>query len=206
MTDKKSKETRTRTWSIILYPESAPDHWRDLLDDLHIEWVESPLHDSDLNATNEVKKAHWHILLMFGGVKSYEQIRELTDALNCPSPQKCHNAKALVRYMAHLDNPDKHQYKIEDIKGHGGVDVAEMLRPSSSERYSLIKEMLDFIKDNNIIEFQDLMDYAAEQKYDEWFPLLCDNSTIVIANYIKSCRHRTPKTIDYGTGEQLEEE
>lgn len=204
MADKKSKETRTRTWTCVVYPESAPDNWRDILDELHIEWLESPLHDSDLNATNEVKKAHWHILLIFGGVKSYEQVRELTEGINCPSPQRCHNAKAMVRYMAHLDNPDKHQYKIEDIKAHGGVDLAEMLRPSSSERYSLIKEMIDFVKDNNIVEFQDLMDYAAEQRFDEWFPLLCDNSTIVIANYIKSCRHRQPKQIDYGTGEAIE--
>lgn len=204
MADKKSKETRTRTWTCVVYPESAPDNWRDILDELHIEWIESPLHDSDLNATNEVKKAHWHILLIFGGVKSYEQVRELVEAINCPSPQKCHNAKAMVRYMAHLDNPDKHQYNIEDIKAHGGVDIAEMLRPSSSERYSLIKEMIDFVKENNIVEFQDLMDYAAEQRFDDWFPLLCDNSTIVIANYIKSCRHRQPKQIDYGTGEAIE--
>lgn len=204
MINKKSKETRCKNWTIVIYPESAPSNWRDIINELHIEWIESPLHDKDLNATGEVKKSHWHVLLMFGGVKAYEQVRELTDALNCPSPQKCHNAKAMVRYMAHLDNPDKAQYKIEDIKAHGGVDIAEMLRPSSSERYSLIKEMIDFVKENNIVEFQDLMDYAAERRFDDWFPLLCDNSTIVIANYIKSCRHRQPKQIDYGTGEAIE--
>lgn len=205
MADKK-KDTRTRNWSVVLYPESAPENWRTLLDDMHIEWVESPLHDADINANGEVKKAHWHILLMFGGVKSYEQVRELTEALNCPSPQKCHNAKALVRYMAHLDNPDKHQYTVSDIKGHGGVDIAEMLRPSSSERYELIKEMIDFVKDNSIIEFQDLMDYACTQRFDDWFPLLCDNSTVVISNYIKSCRHRAPRNFDYATGEVIEDD
>lgn len=204
MADKKSKETRSANWTIVLYPESEPDNWRDILDEMHIEWIESPLHDSDINANGEVKKAHRHILLMFSGVKAYEQVRELTDVLNCPSPQRCHNSKAMVRYMAHIDNPEKAQYKIEDIKAHGGVDIAEMLRPSSSERYSLIKEMINFVKENNIVEFQDLMDYAAEQRFDDWFPLLCDNSTIVIANYIKSCRHRQPKLIDYGTGEAIE--
>lgn len=203
MTTDKSKETRTRTWTVIVYPDSVPENWRDILDEMHIEWIESPLHDSDLNATNEQKKAHWHILLLFGGVKAYEQVRELTEALNCPSPQKCHNAKAMVRYMAHLDNPDKHQYKIDEIKGHGGVDITELLRPSTSERYSLIKEMIDFVKENSIVEYQDLMDYAAEQRFNDWFPLLCDNSTITLANYIKSCRHRQHRKIDYGTGEKL---
>ena len=50
--------------------------------------------------------------------------------------------------------------------------------------------MMDFVKDNSIIEFQDLMDYARKYKKDEWFPLLCDNSAIVMINYIKSIRHR----------------
>jgi len=203
MAEKKTKEpkdTRAKNWSIILYPESAAATWRDILDDWHIEWVESPLHDNDLDATGEVKKAHWHILLMFGSLKAYEQVRELTDQLNSPSPQKCHNSKALVRYMAHLDNPDKAQYNVSDIKGHGGVDVSELLRPSSSERYSLIKEMFDFIKANSITEIQDLIDYAMYSRLDDWFPLLCDNSCFVVDKYIKSARHRS-RTVDENTGE-----
>lgn len=193
MPKKNSKGTsdgRTRNWTIVLYPDSVPSNWRDIIQDTHIEWVESPLHDRDVDANGEYKKPHWHILLMFGSVKSFDQVREFTDPLNCPIPNKCHNSKALVRYMSHLDNPDKAQYDPNLIKSYGGVDIAELLRPSSSERYSLIKDMMIFVKHNNIIEFQDLMDYAMEDKFDEWFPLLCDNSSIVMINYIKSIRHR----------------
>lgn len=200
----KKKDTRCRNWTIVVYPESAPGNWRDLLDDLHIEWVESPLHDKDLNANGEHKKPHWHVLLMYGGVKSFDQVREICDLVNCPVPQQVHNAKSLVRYMVHMDNPDKAQYSVSDIRAHGGVDIAEMLRPSSSERYSLIREMFQFINDNQIIEFQDLADYAMVNRFDDWFPLLCDNSTIVVSNYIKSCRHRHSHKVDYSTGEVLE--
>lgn len=181
---------RTRNWTVVVYPESAPENWREYLDDLHIEWVESPLHEFDSNATGEVKKPHWHVLLMFGGVKSYEQVMEVIQPLRCPIPQRCHNAKAMVRYMAHLDNPEKHQYSVSDIVAHGGVDISELLRPSSSERYALIREMVAFVKENGITEFQDLMDYASMERFDDWFPLLCDNSAYVVGNYIKSQRHR----------------
>lgn len=198
-----NKESRTRNWTIILYPESAPKNWRELLDELHIEWIESPLHDKDINANGEPKKAHWHILLMFGGVKSYEQVKEITDSLNAPIPERNHNAKAMVRYMAHLDNPEKAQYEISDIKAHGGVDLAEMLRPSSSERYTMISEMLAYVKEEKIMEFQDLMDYAREHHFDDWFPLLCDNSAYVVGQYIKSQRNRLPKKIDPNTGEVI---
>lgn len=198
-----NKESRTRNWTIVLYPESAPKNWRELLDELHIEWVESPLHDKDINANGEVKKPHWHILLMFGGVKSYEQVKEVTDSLNAPIPERCHNAKAMVRYMAHLDNPEKARYEISDIKAHGGVDLSELLRPSSSERYTMISEMLAYVKENKIMEFQDLMDYAREHHFDDWFPLLCDNSAYVVGQYIKSQRNRLPKKIDPNTGEVI---
>lgn len=198
------KDSRCRNWTIIVYPESAPENWREVLDEEHIEWVESPLHDKDINATGETKKEHYHILLLFGGVKSYDQVLEFVKPLNCPIPTRCHNAKALVRYMAHLDNPDKAQYNILDIKAHGGVDVAELLRPSSSERYTIIKEMLEFVKENSIIEFQDLIDYSYNFHFDDWFPLLCDNSAFIIVNYIKSCRHREKQNIDFSTGERIE--
>jgi hypothetical protein len=190
MTEKKEKDTRTRSWTCVLYPESVPENWKEIIDDLHIEWIQSPLHDKDLNATKEVKKPHWHILLLFGGVKSYEQVKELTDKLNGPIPERCHNAKAMVRYMAHLDNPEKAQYRVEDIKAYGGVDVTELLKPSSSERYTLVRQMLDYVKANDIIEYQDLVDYAMDNRYDDWFPLLCDSCTYVVNQYIKSARHR----------------
>ena len=189
-TEKSRGSDRTRAWAVVVYPDSAPENWQQLIDDQHIEWVESPLHEFDTNPTGEVKKPHYHVLLMFGGVKSYEQVCDFIKPLNCPIPQRCHNAKAAVRYMAHLDNPDKFQYDVGSIKAHGGVDLAELLRPSSSERYTLIDEMAEYVKENHITEFQDLFDYARKEKRDSWFPLLCDNSAYVLGQYIKSQRNR----------------
>ena len=194
MSEKKSTDNRSRTWTFVLYEESAPENWRDVLDENHIQWVESPWHDKDVNATGEPKKKHKHILLMFSGKKSYEQIKEITDSLQQPIPQRCHDARALVRYMAHMDNPEKAQYNVNDIIGHGGVDVADMLRPSSSERYTLIRDMIDYIRSAGITEFQDLMDYAAAEHFSDWFPLLCDSSAYVVGQYIKSQRHRALRT------------
>lgn len=189
-----NKEQRTRNWTFVLYEDSAPDNWRELLDKQFLEWVESPWHDKDINADGEPKKKHKHILLMFGGVKSYEQVKEITDLLHAPIPQRCHNAKAMVRYMAHLDNPEKAQYNVSEIIPHGGVDLAELLRPSSSERYTIIKEMIDYVRSAAITEFQDLMDYAAAEHFDDWFPLLCDSCAFVVGQYIKSQRHRALST------------
>lgn len=197
------KQIRTRNWTFVLYPESAPENWRELIDDMHVEWVESPLHDKDINANGEPKKAHIHILLLFGGVKSYEQVKELTDNLHCPIPERCHNAKALVRYMAHLDNPEKAQYNREAIIAHGGIDLSELLRPSSSERYTIIREMLSFVGDNNITEYWQLVDYAMSDRFEDWFPLLCDNCSYIVNQYIKSIRYSLFQELQKGNGSPL---
>lgn len=187
----KTADNRTRNWTFVLYPESCANNWREILDDLHIEWIESPLHDADLNADGEKKKPHWHILLMFDGKKSYEQIKEITvDKCLGTVPQKVQSARGLVRYMAHLDNPEKVQYDITKIIGHGGADVGQLLKPTSSARYVLIKEMSDYIRDNGIIYFDELYFYAMEYHFDDWFPLLCDNSAFIIKSVISSRRDR----------------
>jgi len=211
MTTKKSstkKDDRTRNWTCILYPTkeqlaaigsdydgsdgygSLPDNWRDILDEEHIQWIESPLHDKDTNPDKTKKKPHWHIVLLFEGNKSYEQVKDIIDKLNAPTPQKCASVKGTVRYMAHLDHGDKFQYDKASIIGHGGADVAEYLKPTSSSRYQLIGEMRQWVNENNCVEFCDLMDYAYQEHPDDWVPMLCDNSTYVMGEYIKSRRNK----------------
>lgn len=182
---------RARVWAAVVYPDSAPDNWRDILDEYHFEWAESPLHDMDVNpATGDKKKAHWHIILSFDGKKSYEQVCELLAPLNGPIPQRCHALKGAVRYFAHLDNPEKYQYPSSQIVGHGGFDVKSALAPTSAQRYELIREMQQWVRDHGITEMQDLLDEASAHRFDDWFPLLCDSCAYIMGAYIKSQRHR----------------
>ena len=57
-----NKEVRTRNWTIVVYPDSAPDNWRTILDDFHIEWIESPLHDNDINGDGETYRCSIRLL------------------------------------------------------------------------------------------------------------------------------------------------
>jgi len=192
MNNKKSRGSgRTRNWVFILYPESAPLNWRDVLDGEHIRWIESPLHDRDINETDgEVKKSHYHVLLMFESVKDFSQVKDITDKVNSAVPIKCNGTRGMVRYFAHLDNLEKFQYDKNDIVGHGGADVAEFLKPTLGERYVFIWEMREYVRKNDILEFCDLFDYAAENRFEDWFPLLCDSCAYVMGQFIKSCRNK----------------
>lgn len=193
MANQKARDERTRTWCAVVYPDSAPENWRDLLDEQHIPWACSPLHDLDVNPTGEVKKAHWHIVLSFEGKKSFEQITEILAPLNCPIPQRAHDIHGAVRYLVHMDNPEKHQYSRSDIEAHGGFDISAALQPSVSERHQIIDDMIAWCAENGVIEFQDLMDFARDQRRDDWFPMLCDSCAMVMSLYLKSARHRSER-------------
>ena len=181
---------RARNWACIVYPESAPENWRDILDELRIDWVESPLHDMDANPDGEVKKAHWHIVMIFDGKKSFEQVSVMVEPLRGTIPVVCHSVKGSVRYMVHMDNPEKYQYPRSGIIAHGGADVAELLRPSSATRHELLREMMDFIREQQLVEYADLVEYAADERPDDWFPLLAEGYTMMLSAYMKSRRYR----------------
>lgn len=179
-------DKRTRNWTAIVYADSAPENWRGILDESHVEWVESPYHDKDINGDGTPKKAHWHIAVCFGGVKTYNQVVEFLAPLHCTIPQRINNLKSCVRYFSHLDNPEKHQYSIADIIGHGGIDIDSIFKVSVRERYLIIREICEEIKLRGYSSFMELMDVAMTEHFDDWFPLLCDNSAYIVTQYIKS--------------------
>ena len=81
--------------------------------------------------------------------------------------------------MAYLDNSDKVQCSVSDIKVYGGVDLVKISRLSSSERYILICDMISYIRANNVVEFQDLIGYVFVNEVLYLF-FLFDNLVLVV--------------------------
>jgi len=182
---------RSRNWNFILYPESAPENWRDIIDETHIEWVESPLHDQDIDPTGENKKPHYHITLLYPSHKAFEQVIELVcRILNQPIPIKCQSVKGSIRYMVHKDNPDKYQYNWNEIKCHGGADLDVLCSSTHTERLQIQNDILRFIRDNDIIEFRQIVDVCQDSGLQDWLNVLLNYSTISINAYLCSVRHQ----------------
>lgn len=175
---------RTRNFTTIVYPESAPENWLDILNDHHVQAFVSPLHDRDVNPDGETKKPHWHVLVMFDNVKTVEQAEELFDQIGGVGCQKVNSIRGNARYLCHLDNPEKTQYDTNDVKVFAGADY-QGICALISDKYGAIREMLAFCEDNNIINFADLLIYASENRND-WFRILCDSGTFVVKEYLKS--------------------
>ena len=208
--EKKSKDgrerkpdVRARAWTFIIYPESAPEDWREILNNQQLCWVCSPLHDKDVNAIGEPKKPHRHILLSFSGKKGYKQIWSVSEAIKGTRPQVCHEQKALIRYFTHRDNPEKAQYESSDIEAYGGFDLEEYLKPTASECMAIQNEMIEWCYRYNITEFRALQIYALRERSD-WANEL-NRSCFQITQFLKSQRHgEKTKVCNPETGEIYE--
>lgn len=174
--------TRTRNWACIVYPESAKEDWQEYLEELGCGIAISPLHDKDKNKDGTTKKPHYHVIIAFDSVKSYEQVHKLVKAIPSKEgkeastiPQEIQSIKGAVRYLIHLDNKNKVQYNQEEIRCLGGFDVSRYIQNSEDkdkEEESKIKEVLAYIqyleceKFKRTINFWELVMCAAEERID----------------------------------------
>ena len=185
---KKESSARTRNYATVVYKESDGyiENWQEILADEKIPAFISPLHDRDINPgdTGEVKKAHWHVMIMFEGVKTPEQAKEVFSKINGVGCEVVKSLRGYARYLCHLDNPEKAQYQESDVRCLGGADYVGTIG-LAIDKYKALKEMMDFCRDYEVYAYSDLLDYACQERFD-WFRVLCDNGTVVIKEYLKS--------------------
>lgn len=176
--------SRTRNYATVVYPESAPTDWKSILEEFFVPSFISPLHDSDINPTGELKKPHYHVLIMFDGTKTKEQAENIFNSIGGVGCEIVQSIRGYSRYLCHLDNPDKFQYKQEDVICLCGADYVSTIG-LITDKYKAIGEMIDFCIANDIFSYAVLLEYCRMNRFD-WFRVLCDNGTVVIKEYLKS--------------------
>ena len=184
MGERKASDVRKRNFATVIYPESAPENWREILAGYFVPAFVSPLHDRDVNATGEPKKAHHHVMVMFEGKKSEEQVKNLFDSIGGVGLEKVESLRGYARYLCHLDNPEKAQYNPSDVISLNGSDYSYTIG-IVADKYKAVREMIAFCKTNQIVNYAELLEYASVEQ-DTWFRILCDSGTVVMKEYLKS--------------------
>ena len=62
---------KSRVWTFIFYPDSAPADWRDIMLQSGLKIAVSPLHDRDFTDDGKSKKPHYHVIAMWDGYIEY---------------------------------------------------------------------------------------------------------------------------------------
>lgn len=176
-------DRRARIFATACYPDSVPDDWLIKLAESTLEVYVSPLHDKDLNPTGEAKKPHWHVIICFDNVKSTDQAREFFDTINGVGCERVLSKRGYLRYLCHLDNPEKVRYNVNDVLSFGGGDYLTCIS-SNADKLCVMHEVEKFCEMFQIYSYAQLRRLLREYNF-EWYKYVVENS-IATSSYLKS--------------------
>lgn len=180
---------KSRHWTFIVYPESAPSNWIDLIQQTGIPFCISPLHDQDKNPDDTIKKEHYHVLVSFDGPTTYKNIvSTFTEPLNSPIPKRVISVRGMYRYFCHLDNPEKHQYDVNKVQCFNSFEID----PTESELVLIKANIISDIDKYQILNYCDLVDHYLESGEYSYFRVVSGN-TYFFSAYIRSQNNRLVK-------------
>lgn len=182
------KNVKKRNWAFVLYPESAPEDWREQLAKSGVQCAISPLHDKDIDPTGEPKKPHYHVILVYGNPTTYNNVKGFTHGqLGQTIPQPLEQVRGYYRYLTHEDNPEKAQYSKSDIELINGFSIQDFVELTRSETSKITREILQLIRDNGLTEYATLMDIlmdAGEGMWDHYE--VARSNTLFFKSYLTS--------------------
>lgn len=202
-------------WSCIVYPESAPEGWIDTLRAQGFRIAISPLHDKDvwlhpspekvdpetgdlipkgaLYKEGDLKKAHWHVIIVTDKRCSYVEMNNLLrNLLHCPYIQKCRSLRNSYDYFLHINHPEKCQtYKKEDIQTFNNFHV----EPNKYEINLISMEIIRIIQEKNFTCWASVVEYFADCPE---MSLILSSRTAYFNSYVKSRFYRdNPVNVKY---------
>lgn len=120
----------------------------------------------------DVKKPHYHYMFAFRGPKTLNQVRSALGEF-CPSHiEKVEDKGGYMRYLCHLDSPDKARYSIEDVKLWGGMDSAPLYAISDSQRMDYTQAIIDHIYGHGVTSMNRLIRWARSEHDYQLFDTL----------------------------------
>lgn len=180
-----------RNWAFVVYPESLPNNWEEIITDTGLPMAFSPLHDKDTNPDGSPKKPHYHVICYYENPTTSRAVKEyVTDRLNGTIPIKLESMVGMYRYHLHLDNPEKYQYDDRERKFYNGFDVNKVDSLTFTEISKILSQIQLLVRQDHILEYADLLDILLD---NELFQMLdvARNHTLLLNTYITSRRYKT---------------
>lgn len=182
-----NKNRRGIYWSFMVWEDSAPSDYIEVLKSFQVSFCLSPWHDKDLwtkqdeqenpkHVAGTLKKKHRHGIFKFESMKSYSQVKELTDALNTTIPFRTISVSKSVQYFTHKNDKDKAQYDLNDIFDYGfGVGDYYISPPTKAEKAQYTREICAWMDDTDTYRMNDVIKEAFDNHPDTWARMFEDS-------------------------------
>ena len=168
-----SKKERYSQFEFITYPESMGDIYNQI-EELCLTCIRSPLHNADVNKkTGELKKPHYHNMIIWSSLHSEEQIDDICKQLNILHWEKVYDKRLKLRYYCHLDSPNKAKYDVTDVLVIGNFNYNSVL--DKEELPNPHRAFIDYISRIDVDNFRALVNKVNSER-PEFLKLLIDKS------------------------------
>ena len=199
---KDGKLKKSYSWAFMLYPESAPPDWINILRDSY-RWIAvSPCHDRDIftvedeaagkGKAGDLKKPHYHIQVFFNNSTTSTVAEEISESVNgtfCIAV----DAWNYFGYLDHDHVTGKAKYRHEDIQLLNGFTEADIRVMSAEEQRKMKLKVISFIKESYIYEYSDFLDGLISNDL-EMFDYATEH-LMLFRTYIDSRRNKELKKI-----------
>ena len=197
--ENRGRGSRHRVWMFVFYEDGACDGWRDEADELGLPFLVSPLHDKDVwtkgderknpkHKAGALKEPHYHGLVEYPHPVDYETVKADFAFLGTHSIKYAKSKASMALYLTHEKSKDKAQYDPAEVLEFGGANWRDWCS-ELEDVHATMKEMRVFIRDYNVLEFDQFQDWCDENN-DMWSRALDLKCSWAIGNYIERRRNR----------------
>lgn len=107
------------------------------------------------------KKSHVHVLLTAHGPMTAEWWEQKFEGFHeVGFWQAVNSVPSMMRYFAHMDSPEKHQYNAMEIHGFGGIDLSPLLKTSKVSNLFTLLDVMDHMMKNDVRHYNHLVRWA----------------------------------------------
>lgn len=151
-------EIRARNWFITINADILPSDVEICrkMDEIKAKNYAYITHNKDAQ-----KRPHIHLLVEFENARAFNTLQKKFQTWHI---EKCENEIKVIQYLTHLNNPEKEQYEIEDIKTNNIDWVTRCYEMQN-----------DYIDDDKQLRY-DILTKKYETMYDL---LVCDDYSLL---------------------------
>ena len=189
---------KSKYWTFMMYKDSMPEDYREIIEKWCIPVAISPLHDKDKwteqdkkknpkHKAGTLKKAHYHVVIYYNNTTTYNKIMEMIKPLGAEYAETVISFKGMYEYLTHKNNKEKAQYDEKDIQNIGFNKIEDLVGYSESEQEEIKREIINLININNFYEFKEIYDYCLRNELYKCTTIL-SHASIFFENYLRSKR------------------
>lgn len=142
--------------------------------------------DAGIPKEGQLKKPHVHVMVIGSGpryadfwAQEFARFHEVNYFEAVRDPDK------LLRYFAHMDNPEKAQYSCLDIHGFGGMDLGALMSNDDTSKLQTLIEVMEYVFECNIMHYNKLVRYAFSTGDLDWIACVSGRASFFV-NFFKS--------------------